>query len=123
MIGAVIKRDGVPLAALRKAALTDRIALSAAVERELTDVLYRPRLARFIDPALRADVLGILLTQAVRVEPSTSISDCRDAKDNIYLELALAAGASVIVSNDLDLLDMNPWRGVAIVRPADYVGR
>ena len=123
MIGAVIKRDRVPLAALRKAALTDRIALSAAVERELTDVLYRPRLARFIDPALRSDVLGILLTQAVRVEPSTSISDCRDAKDNIYLELALAAGASVIVSSDLDLLDMNPWRGIAIVRPADYVGR
>ena len=99
----------------------DRVVLSAAVEREITDVLFRPGLSRFIDPALRSDVLGILLTQAARVEPTVPISECRDPKDNIYLELAFAASATVIVSSDMDLLEMHPWRGIAIVRPAIYL--
>ena len=85
------------------------------------DVLHRPRLARFIDPSLRSEVLGLLLTRATRVEPSVTVSECRDPRDNIYLELALAAGASVIVSSDADLLAMDPWRGIAIIRPAAYV--
>jgi putative PIN family toxin of toxin-antitoxin system len=121
LVGAVIKRDGVPLAALRKALRIDHVVLSAAVEREITDVLYRPGLSRFIDPTLRSDVLGILLTQATRVEPTVAISECRDSKDNIYLELAFAATASVIVSSDMDLLDMHPWRGSPIVRPVVYL--
>lgn len=122
MVGAAIKRDGTPLAAFRKALRTDRIALSTAVEQELVEVLHRPRLARFIDPKLRSDMLGVLLTQAARIEPTVAISACRDSKDNMYLELALAAGAGIIVSSDNDLLEMHPWRGIAIMRPAAYLG-
>ena len=47
--------------------------------------------------------------------------DCRDAKDDKYLELALASGAEVIVSGDADLLVLHPWRGVRVLRPADYL--
>ena len=43
-----------------------------------------------------------------------------DSKDNVYFELAFAAGASIIVSSDSDLLDMNPWRGIAIMLPGNY---
>ena len=39
----------------------------------------------------------------------------------MYLELALAAGADIIVSSDDDLLVLHPWRGVRILRPADYL--
>ena len=53
--------------------------------------------------------------------PTERVNDCRDKKDNKYLELALAAGAATIVSGDTDLLDLDPWRGVRILRPADYV--
>jgi len=38
-----------------------------------------------------------------------------------YLELALAAGAETTVSSDDDLLVLHPWRGVRILRPADYL--
>lgn len=100
---------------------TDRIALSQAVEAELLTVLLRPRLARFIDPVLREDVIGKLLREAVRFEPQQRVTACRDAKDDIYLELALAAHATMIVSSDDDLLVMNPWRGISILRPADYL--
>jgi len=48
----------------------------------------------------------ICLSDAVeaRFAPSVAVQDCRDAKDNKYLELALAAGATTIVSSDGDLL-------------------
>ena len=49
------------------------------------------------------------------------MTDCRDPKDDKYLELALAAGADMIVSSDGDLLALHPWRGVRILRPAEYL--
>jgi putative PIN family toxin of toxin-antitoxin system len=65
--------------------------------------------------------LNLLLVGASRAEPGESVADCRDEKDNRYLELAAAAGATYIVSGDRDLLDLDPWRGIRIVTPAGYV--
>ncbi|HET6239870.1 MAG TPA: putative toxin-antitoxin system toxin component, PIN family [Acetobacteraceae bacterium] len=119
-VGAVIKRDGTPLSALRKAVLTDTLALSRPVEDELLEVLSRPRLARFIDPQLREEVIGRLLRDPVRFVPTEQVTDCRDAKDNKYLELAAAARATLIVSSANDHRVLNPWRGVRILRPVEY---
>lgn len=68
-------------------------------------------------------VLGILTAAALYVEPAQAVTDCRDAKDNKYLELALAAQADTIVSSDHDLVVLDPWRGIRILTPADYVAR
>jgi hypothetical protein len=54
-------------------------------------------------------------------DPAERVTDCRDAKDDKYLELALVAKAGVIVSSDDDLLTLNPWRGVWILRPTEYL--
>ncbi len=53
--------------------------------------------------------------------PNRGVTDCRDAKDNKYLELAPAAGTGTIVSGDADLLVLDPWRGVRILKPAAYL--
>src|ERR1700745_2618786 len=96
-------------------------ALSAAVDGEIAGVLNRPRFARAIPLARRERVLEILRHAAVWFEPTARISDCRDPKDNKYLELALAAGAEMIVSGDDDLLVLDPLRGVHGLLPADYL--
>ncbi len=98
-------------------------ALSQEVWDELVEVLHRPRLARFIDPSARDQVLALLRATAAWFEPALRVRDCRDAKDDRYLELALAAEAHSIVSSDEDLLVLHPWRGVRIVRPAHYLQR
>ena len=67
------------------------------------------------------ETLELLLTKALWVEPVEAVTDCRDAKDNKCLELALAASATVIVSGDDDLLVLNPWRGVRILTSAQFV--
>jgi uncharacterized protein len=55
--------------------------------------------------------------------PAERVTDCRDPKDDKYLELALAAGAETIVSSDDDLLTLHPWRDVRILSPAGYLAR
>ncbi len=61
------------------------------------------------------------MAASIWVEPDETVSDCRDGKDNRYLELALAAAASVIVSGDSDLLVLDPWRGVRVLTPAQFL--
>ena len=57
------------------------------------------------------------------LEPSVSVNDCADYEDNRILELALASSSVLIVSEDEDLLHRSPWRGVPIVRPAQFASR
>ncbi|MGK7871568.1 putative toxin-antitoxin system toxin component, PIN family [Falsiroseomonas sp. E2-1-a20] len=121
VVSAALRQDGTPERALLRAEETDVFALSAEVEAEIAGVLERPRFATAISPARRARILDLLRGEAVWFSPSERVTDCRDSKDDKYLELALAAGAWAIVSGDADLLVLHPWRGVRILRPADYL--
>jgi hypothetical protein len=121
LVSAALKADSVPECALLRAEEVDVFALSAEVDAEIAGVLGRPKFALAIPRARRERVLGILRRAAVWFEPAVRVTDCRDPKDDKYLELALAAGAETIVSSDDDLLVLHPWRGVRILRPADYL--
>lgn len=121
LVSATFRREGIPARAVRRALRSDRVAVSEAVLAELLDVLDRPRLARFIDPELRAELVGQLDTLGVFFAPTEVVADCRDPKDDKYLELALVAAAGLIVSGDTDLLVLHPWRGVRILRRAEYL--
>ena len=121
IVGAALKKDSMPERALLLARSQDTISLSPAVEGEIREVLQRPKFRKYISDIARDRILDILGAAALMLEPLGRVSDCRDVKDNKYLELGLAAGASIIVSSDEDLLVLDPWRGIRILRPADYV--
>ncbi len=121
LVSASIGRGSMPDRAVRHAFAAEHVAVSEATMAELLAVLARPRLARFIDPELRDELLLLLDTYGVFFTPSERVTDCRDRKDDKYLELALAAAAWAIVSGDDDLLVLHPWRGVRILRPAAYL--
>jgi putative PIN family toxin of toxin-antitoxin system len=123
LVSAALKADSVPERALLRAEEVDVFALSAEVDAEIAGVLGRPKFASAIPLARRERVLEILRRAAVWFEPAVQVTDCRDPKDDKYLELALAAGAETIVSSDDDLLVLHPWRGVHILRPAVYLAR
>jgi putative PIN family toxin of toxin-antitoxin system len=112
---------GAPHEALKLGRVVDRLAMSRPVFDEIFAVLHRPKLSRFLDPALRDDLLDQLVSASAWFDPTVVVADCRDPADDKYLELALAAGAAIIVSGDRDLLILDPWRGVRIIRPAAYL--
>ena len=121
VVSAALKADSVPERTLLRAEEADVFALSAAVDAEISGVLNRPKFARAISRRRRDRVLRILRGAAIWFDPVVRVTDCRDPKDDKYLELALAAGAEIIVSSDDDLLMLHPWRGTRILNPADYL--
>lgn len=70
-------------------------------------------------------VLEIVETSGGAVlEPPRHAFDVADHEDNLILDLAIAAEASVVVSNDTDLTSLSPWHNrVAIMRPREFVAR
>jgi len=55
--------------------------------------------------------------------PPRTVHDCPDHEDNIVLDLAAEVGALLLVSEDADLAGMSPWRGVPILRAAEFTAR
>lgn len=121
LVGALLKPDSVPERALLLARSYSIICLSPEVAAEVREVFARPK---FVHAWPRANViLQILIGAASWHAPTVAVTDCRDLKDNKYLELALEAGADTIISSDADLLSLHPWRGIDIITPAAYVAR
>ena len=52
-----------------------------------------------------------------------TVHDCPDHEDNLVLDLAAEVGAMLIVSNDIDLLSMSPWRGTPILTPIAFAAK
>ena len=65
--------------------------------------------------------IGNVIRNAVVYAPTETITDCRDPKDNKYLELAVGVTAACLISGDADLLILGPYRGIQIVTPRQFV--
>ena len=119
-ISAALKEKSLPAMAVHIVAENGRLLKSTLTERELFVTLARPRLVPLIPPRLR-DWLRELLAAAELVTITERITACRDPKDDKFLELAVNGHADLIVSGDADLLTLNPFQGIPIVTPADFV--
>ena len=123
LVGAALHSDGIPRRAIVEATRGHQVALSKAAFGEISEVLKRPKFRRSISLTTVDEILGLLTMAACWFEPSERVRDCRDPGDDIYLELALAAGAEVIVSSDRDLLSMEPWRDTGIITARAFLER
>ena len=121
VVSAALNPGGVPRQALAAARARGVIVLSEAVYEEVAGVLTRPKFARALTGDRCRETLELLSAAAVWIEPKETVNDCRDAKDNRYLELARAARATTIVSGDEDLLVLDPWRGVRVLRATRFL--
>ena len=121
VVSAALNPNGVPRQAMEAARARGVIVLSEPVYREIAEVLARPKFTRVLTEDRRREALELLAAAALWIEPKEAVKECRDAKDNRYLELAFAARATIIVSGDEDLLVLHPWRGVRVLRPARFL--
>ena len=96
--------------------------ISTPVLLELTEVLARDKLNKYLTEQERMRFLVALLKESELVGITEQISDCRDPTDNKFLELAVCGDADVLVTGDADLLVLNPFRGIAILTPRDFLG-
>ena len=109
--------------AVRKAVDQDRLLASDATLEELVDVLSRSKFDPYITAAERQQFIRLLGRIAEPVIISHAIRICRDPRDDKILEVAVNGGADLIVTGDADLLVLNPFQGIPIIAPADYLSR
>ena len=62
------------------------------------------------------------ISESVEITGDLRVIDA-DPDDDKFVECALAAGASLIVSGDHHLLDLGEYKGVRIVSAAEFVAR
>jgi putative PIN family toxin of toxin-antitoxin system len=71
----------------------------------------------------RQELLATFAESSLFINPTEEINECRDPKDNKYLELAVAGQAECIVTGDNDLLVLHPFRGIDILTVQDFLAR
>ena len=113
------------LAALREAidtSVVDPVVDARALD-ELARVLAYPALR--LDAASAAAHLATARTRSTQVDVATPpLPRCRDPDDQMFLEIAVAAGASALLTRDAELLRMARRmardHALAIVPPAEW---
>ncbi len=121
LVSGVLLADSVPGKAVRKAIADDQVLMSEDSLYELADVLSRKKFDRYISVEDREEFVQLVLRVVEMVPSVRAVHACRDEADNRILEVAVNGDAELIVSGDSDLLMLNPFRGIAIIKPGDYV--
>jgi len=88
---------------------------------EFTSVVIRPKFDKYLSLESRLTVIQDLKELVKLIPVTQSIQDCRDPKDNKFLELAVEAGASCIITGDKDLLVLHPYQNIPILTAADFL--
>ncbi len=121
IISALLFAESPPGQALYWALEKGEVLLSGAVIEELNEVLSRERFERYLRLDERELFLDALIRETTLIEITQRVSACRDSKDDKFLELAVSGDASFIISGDDDLLVLNPFQGIQILSPAQFL--
>ena len=121
VVSALLLADSIPRHAFDKALNHGTILISVPVILELAEVLSRKRFDKYLLEDERMRFLIGLLKEAELVDATETITLCRDPKDNKFLDLAVDGNADYIVSGDIDLLVLHPFRDIQIVSPKEFL--
>lgn len=123
LISGALSRTSTPALALEKAIGDGQLLASTATLRELMDKLLSPKFDRYVSREQRDGLLLRLAPLIEIVEVVQMVQASRDPKDDKFLDVALNGRADVVVTGDNDLLELNPFRGIAILTAAAYLER
>lgn len=121
LISALLYPQSINASALIQAAKHFQLVASDTTWAELEVVTGRKKFAKYWSEQNRLVFLTELAAMTDFYATQTVITDCADASDNKFLELATDAKAKVIVSGDNDLRSLHPFQGLAIISPSDFL--
>lgn len=99
------------------------VLVSNGVLAELIEVLMRKKFDKYATAEIRQLFFEEYFSLGTLLKPNREVTICRDPKDNMYLELALSGKADCIITNDDDLLVLNPFENIAIISPKEFLER
>ncbi|HNW30070.1 MAG TPA: putative toxin-antitoxin system toxin component, PIN family [Spirochaetota bacterium] len=109
---------GKRLSTLKDSILKGRVEvyLSDELYQEIIKVLEYPRIKKYITLNEFFELINLFGGKIHFIKPDCVIKDCRDSRDNFLLELAVTAHADYLVTGDADLLELNPYQGLKIIK-------
>jgi len=123
LISGLLSTTSTPALAVEKAITKAELVATTETLRELIQTLLLPKFDRYVRRERREALLQRVASIVEIVEVLQVVRASRDPKDDKFLEAAVNGRANVLLTGDRDLLDLNPFRGIAIVTPADYLAR
>lgn len=121
LLSAAFFKNSVPDQAFEKARQTGTLLRSSATLEELATVMNRPKFDKYLTVKDRLAFVRRYTEVAEPVAITRTVEDCRDPKDNKFIELALSGLANLLVSGDQDLLILHPFQNIPIISPADFL--
>lgn len=121
LVSRLILPESLPAQVLRQVELNSLLLFSESTMYELADVLSRQKFDRYLSLDDRRGFVERLGKIGEFIPIIQLVRECRDPKDDKFLEVALNGRADVIITGDADLRAMHPWREIAILSPADYL--
>ncbi len=121
LISASLNKNSVSGKAFYQAAETCISLASEETSKELKEVVIRSKFDKYASLESRVLFYENYLKDALTLPVSIKLNDCRDPKDNKFLELAVVGDAKVIVTGDSDLLVLHPFRGILIMNSAAFL--
>ena len=123
LVSRLLMAGSVPGQAVHQAVDTGVLLVSKATLNELVEVLARAKFDPYITLEERQGFVQRLLRIAERIPILRRVQACRDPSDDKFLEVAVNGQADIIVTGDRDLLDLQPFMGIPILSPADYLAQ
>ena len=120
LLSAALSPHGAPAALLDRLLAEGRLVFSPATFAELASRIWKPKFDRYLSIEHRKHILHDLDAYALWVEvPETMLVQAfsRDVKDDAFIHTAFAAGATLLVSGDDDLLCLHPLGPLQILTP------
>lgn len=99
------------------------LVYSAPLIDELLEKLALPRIREkyHLNDQDIDDLLALIALRGELVTPTRKVKICRDPKDDMFIEAALAGNAEVIVTGDEDLLTLKEFETVRFVTPRAFL--
>jgi putative PIN family toxin of toxin-antitoxin system len=122
-ISGVLSTTSAPARCVDAVVADGQLVATEATLKELFERLLSPKFDPYLTRARREALLSRLAPLVEIVEVVQQVRVCRDPHDDKFLEAAVNGRADVLTTGDKDLRELHPFRGIAIVSPADYLSR
>jgi putative PIN family toxin of toxin-antitoxin system len=121
LVSRMLAPGGVPARAVDQALAGGILLVSEETLNELARVLARPKFDPYVSRENRRRFLELLAGVSRMIQVVSRVRVCRDPKDDMFLDVALNGEAQAIITGDSDLLALDPFRGVRILTPAEFL--
>ncbi|OOS00885.1 putative toxin-antitoxin system toxin component, PIN family [Haemophilus paracuniculus] len=122
LISGLISPSSKPSLAILKALTQYQVCVSNETFQEFVEVSQREKFAKYLAPEVLKFFTDNFAKSVIFVDVTEKITDCKDPKDNKFLEVALSANAKYLITGDKrDLLSMNPYKKVEIISVSEFL--